>query len=487
MSAATGGTEARGSPAPPTTAERADGACLGVYLQAVGAMAEPAMRDALLGEVDAAHVEAVAYSLGTGGKRLRRAVTSLACEAAGGRAGDALPAAVANEVLHHYTLSVDDVIDDSAFRRGRPTLWKKVGRSVSDCVAAHRAAGVLAAVARARDPAQTMAIVARALKAVADGEIEDALMEQRGREEEPYVLAHRSPSVGLDDWTRMAAGKAGALFAAAETGAVAAGASAAGRDALRRCGESLGLAFRAQDDLLDVFGDEERFGKRVGKDVLDRKRGNLVLLPALEKDVRAGRDAVERLLEEPPSTSRALEAAISLVSATGARVPVEAIARRHARAAREALGVVPASPPTATLQDVTAGTETLAISPRQTMGLAARRDAPNLVERYAAPYLRSNTSIRSTQEEIGESDDPVKVGMVPRSCRTFGRLRGRRRLYGRWWPTCTIAYARPDGWRAPRRSREPDRERYADVPQRPGDGPHGRAGPVGRARDRGGA
>lgn len=326
---------------------------LEVYLRHVGESVEPALRSALLDDVDPGHREAVAYAIDTGGKRLRPALALLACQAAGGPAAAAVPAAAAIEALHHLTLIVDDVIDGSAFRRGRPTVWRRLGRSVAQCVAWHYAAGVFAAGARAPHPAETMAVLARALKAVADGEILDVLQEASGRADEPFVLAHRPPSVDEGDWRRMAGGKSAALFAAAcEVGAVAAGAPSAAREALRRFGHHLGLAFQAQDDLLDVFGDEARFGKRVGKDLLDRKRGNLVILHALEAEARCGERTVADLVARPPEGGAALEAAVARLAATGARDRAEAFARGEVAAAHAALDPLPSSPWTTTLRDV---------------------------------------------------------------------------------------------------------------------------------------
>lgn len=339
----------------PPSARETDDAWLEAYLHHVGQMAEPSLRAALLDDVDPAHRDAVEYALGTGGKRLRPALVLLACEAVGGRAHDALHAAAALEVLHQYTLIVDDVIDGSEFRRGRPTVWKQLGRSVAACVGAHHAAAVMAAAARGPRPGATMALLAAGLKAVADGEIDDVLLETAGREDEPYVLAHRPSRVTEADWVRMAGGKSATLFAVAcEVGAVCGGAPDGFRGALRAYGREVGLAFQAQDDLLDVFGDEARFGKRIGKDLLDRKRGNLVLLYALEDAQARGDGSIARWLEDPPSNSVELGAAIRRIEATGARERAAAFARGCVGAAQARLAALPDLPCRTTLHDVAA-------------------------------------------------------------------------------------------------------------------------------------
>jgi geranylgeranyl pyrophosphate synthase len=220
-----------------------------------------------------------------------------------------------------------------------------VGRSVAECVAAHHAAGVMVAASRARHPVETMSILAHALKALADGEILDVLMEQAGREQEPFVAANRPAEVAEADWRRMAGGKTAALLAAAcEVGAVAADAPRDLRARLARYGWSVGLAFQAQDDILDVFGDEGELGKPVGKDLHDRKRGNLVLLYAVEEDRRAGPGDLADLLSGPLGDPERLNLAIRRIAATGARERAHALA---AKAVAEAQGVLAACPATA--------------------------------------------------------------------------------------------------------------------------------------------
>ena len=188
-------------------------------------------------------IEAMRYAATGPGKRLRPALVIAACEACGGAIADALPAAAAIELLHAYTLVHDDLpaMDDDDERRGRPTVHIAFGEAIAilagdglltmafGCLA-ELGPGAAAAVA-------TLAARAGSLELLA-GQAMD--LELIGRGAGPRDLAT------VED---LHARKTGALFAAAaELGAIAAGASAATRARLGRYGLALGIAFQHADD-----------------------------------------------------------------------------------------------------------------------------------------------------------------------------------------------------------------------------------------------
>lgn len=212
-------------------------------------------------DVPAALVEAMAYSLLAGGKRVRPILVLAAFEACRGgaeREALALDFAVALECIHTYSLIHDDLpaMDDDDLRRGRPTCHVLYGEAT-----AILAGDALLTEAFSRlgtgeeaERARLVALLARAAGAagMVGGQVLDLGMQGRPSLEEVAEVHRR---------------KTGALLrVATEGGAVAAGAGEKEVDALRRYGEALGLAFQIADDILDVVGDTEEMGKRQGGD-----------------------------------------------------------------------------------------------------------------------------------------------------------------------------------------------------------------------------
>jgi geranylgeranyl diphosphate synthase, type II len=216
--------------------------------------------------------EAIRYSLLAPGKRLRPHLVLMAAEACGGSAEAALPAAVAVEMVHAYSLVHDDLpaMDDDDLRRGRPTCHKQFDEAtailVGDALLA-RAFEMLATEIRPADRAAVCcAELARAAGAAAlvGGQADDLAAEFR--------------HIGLDRLQSIHRRKTGALFGASlQLGAITADATPQQRAALTAYGAPLGHAFQVVDDLLDVNGEEGRVGKRLGK---DHRRGK-VTYPAL--------------------------------------------------------------------------------------------------------------------------------------------------------------------------------------------------------------
>jgi geranylgeranyl diphosphate synthase type II len=211
--------------------------------------------------------EAMEYSLMAGGKRLRPVLTLLACEACGGPATIALPAACALEMIHTYSLVHDDLpaMDDDDLRRGRPTNHKVFGEALAILAGDALLTLAFEVIAAHTQPATVAAACCADLAAAAGaagmvgGQVAD-------------LEAETAPATGdaAADGTRLAGihrRKTGALIAcAASLGARVAGASEPIRSALSGYGRNVGLAFQIADDLLDVTGNRDRMGKGVGKD-----------------------------------------------------------------------------------------------------------------------------------------------------------------------------------------------------------------------------
>jgi len=209
--------------------------------------------------------EAAEYAVFSGGKRMRPLVCLLVAEACGGAADAALPAAVALELIHCYSLAHDDLpaMDDDDLRRGRPTCHKKFGEGMAILAGDALLTRAFEVVARELPPAVAAPCAAdlahaAGIAGMVNGQAADLLGEGQAPTEERVRWIH--------------ARKTAALFrAAAGCGARCAGAPAPLLDAAAGFGEAIGLAFQVVDDLLGKGGDPSRTGKPVGKDDERRK------------------------------------------------------------------------------------------------------------------------------------------------------------------------------------------------------------------------
>lgn len=186
--------------------------------------------------------DAVRHAALGAGKRLRPAMALAACEAAGGARDKAMPAAVAVELIHAYSLVHDDLpaLDDDVERRGQPTVHVAYGEAVAILAGDALLTAAFGALARLEERAGA-AVAVLAERAGADELI-------AGQVEDLEAAAAGEPPT-LEDLERIHINKTGALFAAAaELGAIAAGADDTLRGRLRRYGRVVGIAFQYADD-----------------------------------------------------------------------------------------------------------------------------------------------------------------------------------------------------------------------------------------------
>ncbi|NDU71311.1 polyprenyl synthetase family protein [Actinomadura sp. DSM 109109] len=245
---------------------------------------------------------------GAGGKAIRPALTLLAAEAVGGTAQAALPAAVAVELAHNFSLMHDDVMDGDLTRRHRPTAWAVFGANAAilsgDALLA--AAYELLAEEPSAVVARGVRILARAVLDLVEGQRADLAFEERS-------------DVTLDECLAMAAGKTGALLGAScALGAVYGGGAAGQVSRLRVFGERLGLAFQLVDDLLGIWGEPAVTGKPVHADLRRRKK-SLPVVAALTSGSAAGDELAALYLREAPLTDDEAVHAARLVDAAGGR------------------------------------------------------------------------------------------------------------------------------------------------------------------------
>ncbi|MER6413968.1 polyprenyl synthetase family protein [Streptomyces humidus] len=303
-------------------------------------LARPALREA----VERSHpwvAEMAGYSFGwcgiggapatgSSGKGLRQALAVLGAEAAGasGRAG--VPAAVAVELVHAFSLLHDDIMDGDPVRRGRATVWKAYGTGAA--VLAGDALFALAVETLARQPlpagADAVRMLSGALGDLVRGQADDLLFADR-----PWTGPER---VRPEAYRTMAEGKTGALLGcAAALGAVLGGASAGTAAALDRAGRHLGIAFQVVDDMLGVWGDPSVTGKPVHGDLRERKK-TFPVLAALGSPAPAAR-RLAAVLEQGGDPAEAAE----LVEAAGGRAAALRETGRQVAAAESALAGAP--------------------------------------------------------------------------------------------------------------------------------------------------
>ncbi|MFH1180934.1 MAG: polyprenyl synthetase family protein [bacterium] len=284
----------------------------------------------------------VKYQIEAGGKRIRPDLAILTCLAAGGRLKDALYPAAGLEILHNYTLIVDDIIDNGVLRRGKKTTWANYGKSIAECIGADYAASIFQAANRSNNPVKISELFSRTLKEIVDGEIADILFEQSGREEEPYVRKNRYFKITEKDYFKMIDGKTASLIGAAcEAGGIAAKANQKNINLLKNYGFNLGLAFQIQDDILDIFGQEKVFGKKVGKDIVERKLGNIVILSALKEFNAADRIKFLKILEKREKKDSDIREAIRLIGKTNSRQRADTLKENFIKKAQKILALLP--------------------------------------------------------------------------------------------------------------------------------------------------
>ncbi len=268
----------------------------------------PAFQEDLLapfqeGEADRL-AEAMRYSLGAGGKRVRPVLCLLAAESVNGSPAAALPGALALECIHTYSLVHDDLpaMDDDDLRRGKPTCHVVYGEAHAILAGdglLTEAFGLLATRGDLPPGPRVEAIAVLAEAAGWRGMVGGQALDLEGEE-----LTRSGRTYGLEHLQTIHRLKTGALLRASlEMGAILGGATPAQRQALREAGAQMGLAFQIQDDILDATATEAALGKRVGK---DEGRGKITYpaLLGLDGARRALHDATERavcLLQSLPN------------------------------------------------------------------------------------------------------------------------------------------------------------------------------------------
>jgi geranylgeranyl diphosphate synthase type I len=265
-------------------------------------------------------------TMASGGKALRPALAILSARAAGAAPERGVPAAIAAEFVHNFSLLHDDIMDGDAERRHRPTAWTVFGTSSAILAGDALLTAAIEALVDSGEPGALPAIrrTAAAVQRLIAGQSADLEFETR-------------LDVSLADCIAMAGDKTAALLACAcSVGAELVGGPPGLADRLADFGEHLGVAFQLVDDLLGIWGATEVTGKPVRADLRARKKSVPVVV-ALNAGQDASRELAGIYASEGTLAEADVERAARLVEQAGGRAFVEAEAQRRMRAAETSL------------------------------------------------------------------------------------------------------------------------------------------------------
>ncbi|MUV04849.1 polyprenyl synthetase family protein [Flavobacterium rakeshii] len=252
--------------------------------------------------------EPAAYILSLGGKRMRPVLTLMAAEIFNADCKEALPAAVAVEIFHNFSLVHDDIMDDAPLRRGKETVHEKWNTNTA--ILSGDAMLIMAyRYFEAYEP-ETFRDLAKLFSKTAlevcEGQQWDVDFEERN-------------DVTVPEYLKMIEYKTAVLVGAAmKMGAIVANTSQENADLIYDFGRNLGIAFQLQDDYLDAFGDPETFGKQVGGDIIENKKTYLYLM-ALHHGDDAGKEQLKELFcLQPENSDEKVEIVKNIFTTSGA-------------------------------------------------------------------------------------------------------------------------------------------------------------------------
>jgi geranylgeranyl diphosphate synthase type II len=235
--------------------------------------------------------EPVEYIMASSGKRLRPVLVLMGSALFQGDQSRSLPVAMAVEIFHNFSLVHDDIMDKAPLRRGKPAVHTKYGLNtgiLSGDVMLIYAYKFLAQGAESPEAvAHLLDVFNEVAIEVCEGQQFDVDFESRD-------------DVTISEYINMIELKTAALIGGSlQMGGIAADADAIALTELRSFGRNIGIAFQLQDDILDTFGDPDKFGKRVGGDIIQNKK-TFLILKALELANGEAHQTLRRLMSTTP-------------------------------------------------------------------------------------------------------------------------------------------------------------------------------------------
>lgn len=230
--------------------------------------------------------EPISYSMEGSGKRLRPLILLMAHNIFSEEIESALDVAIAIEMFHNFTLLHDDIMDNSAMRRGKPAVHKKWDHNTAilsgDAMVIYSYS--LLGKCNPQYLDQVLSIFNKMALEVCEGQQYDIDFEMQS-------------CVPMDEYINMIRLKTSVLLAgAAQIGAIMGGASLTQSETIYNYAVELGLAFQIQDDILDTYGNEQQLGKPVGGDILEGKK-TFLMITAMERGDAKASASLHDLLE----------------------------------------------------------------------------------------------------------------------------------------------------------------------------------------------
>ena len=268
--------------------------------------------------------EPIGYTLAAGGKRVRPQLALLATKLFGGNEEDVLPAALALEVFHNFTLLHDDVMDKAQVRRGRPTVhvkWNANTAILSGDQMMIEAYKLLSQVPENK-LATTLRLFNQMATEICEGQQYDVDFESR-------------EDVTIPEYMEMIRLKTSVLLATAlRIGAYIADATDEQQEQIYNYGIHLGLAFQIQDDMLDCYGDQATFGKAIGGDIAENKKTYLWL-------TAAQKGAIDELAMREESMTQRFERILAICDRLGVKAAAQEAIRLQTNQAINCLDALP--------------------------------------------------------------------------------------------------------------------------------------------------
>ena len=214
-------------------------------------------------------IEAMNYSLSAGGKWLRPILTLEACKIVGGNEDEAIPFAIAIEMIHTYSLIHDDLpaLDNDDLRRGRPTNHKVYGEAMGilagDALLNYAFEVMLAGSINKENPEKYLKAINEIAKGAGiygmiGGQVVDVESENKQIEKEKLDYIHMNKTAAM-------------MVGCMRAGATIGGANFEQMEEITKYAKNIGLSFQIVDDILDIVGDEVKLGKKVGSDIENHK------------------------------------------------------------------------------------------------------------------------------------------------------------------------------------------------------------------------
>ena len=279
------------------------------------------------------------YIISAGGKRLRPALLLLTCGALGYSGEQRFNLAAVVEFIHTATLLHDDVVDDSALRRGSATANETFGNPASVLVGDFLYSRAFQMMVEARNM-QIMQVLADATNVIAEGEVLQLMnMHNASLDEAGYLHVIRSKTAKLFE-------------ASARVGAILAGASPELEEASAQYGQALGTAFQVIDDVLDYTGNATVMGKNLGDDLREGK-ATLPLISAMQRGTPSQKALIRSAIET--GASEMLQRVLEIVTETGALEFSRQAAAHEAQRAMAAASRLPDGPHAACLVHLASG------------------------------------------------------------------------------------------------------------------------------------